>query len=403
MTSTWDGDGWLAHTHGVSPAEKRLRALRAVDPRLCLCIAALALCGLVFIGSATRDDPQFAAQQGRQALFLLCGTGVGIAAVLMHYVHLLRAAWLFYAVTLVALCGLFVFAPEINGSRRWYPMPGFSIQPSEFAKLAVVLALAAMLRFKARAHTFDGLVVPMVVAAVPALLIARQPDLGSSLVFGPVLLAMCYVAGASLRSILAVLGIGAMVAGVAYVTVLHDYQTQRVEVWLQHLSWDEAALATPEVRDLLRGPGYQPWQALIALGGGGLTGFGIGQGPQNCYDFLPYRSEDYVFAVIGEEIGWLGCSAVLALVAALVLGLLGIAARTRERFGRLVCVGVATWIGTQSLVHVAVCGWLVPATGLPMPLVSYGGSSSLATLLALAICCNIGARREPILAADGFH
>jgi rod shape determining protein RodA len=315
----------------------------------------------------------------------------------------LRAAWLFYGAAVLALAGLPFFAPELNGARRWYALPGFSVQPSEFAKLAVVLALAALLRFKSRARTFDGLIVPMVVAAVPALLVLRQPDLGSALVFGPVLLAMCYAAGAPARSILAVLAVGLVVAVLAYVEVLHDYQKERIAVWLQHWGWHEGNLDSHAVRDVLRGPGFQPWQALIAMGAGGLTGFGIGEGPQNRYDFLPYRSEDYLFAVVGEETGWIGCVVTLAVVAALVGGLLALAMRTRERFGRLVAIGVATWIGAQALTHVAVCGWLVPATGLPMPLLSYGGSSSLATLLGIAICLNIGARREPILAADGFH
>jgi rod shape determining protein RodA len=377
--------------------------LKSVDGWLVLAAAALCLTGLVFIGSATRDDAGFSGQQSRQALFVACGFGLGFFALLPHYVHVLRGAWVFYGVSVLALVGLHWLAPEINGARRWYALPGFSIQPSEFAKLAVVLALAALLRFKSRARTFDGLIVPMLVAAVPALLVLRQPDLGSALVFGPVLLAMCYAAGAPARSILAVLGIGVVVAAIAYFELLHDYQKGRIEVWVQHWSWYEGKLDQQGVRELLSSSGYQPWQALIAMGGGGAFGFGIGEGPQNRYDFLPYRSEDYLFAVVGEEVGWVGCVVVLGIVAALVAGLLGLAMRTRERFGRLVCVGVATWIGTQGLFHVAVCGWLVPATGLPMPLLSYGGSSTLATLLAIALCLNIGARREPILAADGFR
>lgn len=384
------------------PGKRRLDVLRDVDGWLVLTTAALCLCGLVFIGSATVDDPQFHGQQARQALFVACGFGIGFFVLLPHYVHVLRSAWLFYGAVVVALLGLPFFAPEINGARRWYALPGFSVQPSEFAKLAVVLALAALLRFKSRARTFDGLVVPMVVAAVPALLVLRQPDLGSSLVFGPVLLAMCYAAGASARSILLVLVFAVGVFAVAYVELLHQYQKDRIEVWLEHWGWDEAALASHDVRERLRGDGFQPWQALIALGGGGLAGAGLGQGPQNRHDFLPYRSEDYLFAVVGEEVGWLGAMGVLALVGALVWLLLATAMRTRERFGRLVCVGVATWLGTQALVHVAVCGWLVPATGLPMPFLSYGGSSALSALLAVAVCANIGARREPILAGDGF-
>jgi len=387
---------------GLSAARRRIEVLQRTDGWLVLAIAGLCLCGLLFIGSATGDDAQFAAQQGRQALFVACGLGVGFFALLPHYVHILRLAWVFYGMALLALCGLFVFAPEINGARRWYAFPGFSIQPSEFAKLAVVLALAALLRFKSRAKTFDGLIVPMLVAAVPAMLILRQPDLGSALVLGPVLLAMCYAAGAPTRSIVLLVVVGTGLLVFAYFELMHDYQRERVSVYLQHWTWHEGNLHEREVRDLLRGPGYQPWQALIAMGAGGWTGFGLGEGPQNRYDFLPYRSEDYVFAVVGEEAGWLGCLGVLGIVAVLVFGLLSMAMRTRERFGRLVCVGVAAWLGAQSLFHVAVCGWLVPATGLPMPLVSYGGSSTLAMLVALAVCLNIGARREPILAGDGF-
>jgi rod shape determining protein RodA len=383
--------------------KSRLDVLKNVDSWLVLLTAALCLCGLVFIGSATHDDVQFAGQQSRQALFVACGFGVGFFVLLPHYVHVVRASWLIYGATVVALAGLPFFAPEINGARRWYAFPGFSIQPSEFAKLAVVLALASFLRFKSRARTFEALVLPMAVAAVPALLILRQPDLGSTLVFAPVLLAMCYAAGASLRSILGLCGLGFGVAVLAWFEVMHPYQKDRVLVWWQHWSWDDQNLHTWAVRNVLRNKGYQPWQALIAMGGGGFGGYGIGHGPQNRYDFLPYRSEDYLAAVVGEEAGWLGIGVLLGAIALLVYGLLAVAQRTRERFGRLVCVGVATWIGTQSLVHVAVCGWLIPSTGLPLPLLSYGGSSTLATLLGIAVCLNIGARREPILAADGFR
>lgn len=384
-------------------AQRRLQVLRNVDGWLVLTITSVCLMGLLFIGSATSDDALFAAQQGRQSLFVVVGLGVGFFIVLPHYVHILRGSWFFYGVAVVALLGLPYFAPSINGAKRWYVFPGFSIQPSEFAKIAVVLALAALLRFKSRAKTFDGLIVPMLVAGVPALLILKQPDLGSALVFGPVLLAMCYVAGASARSILLLLLIASLVMVFAYFELMHDYQRVRVDVWAQHWSWDDSNLNTHEVREVLRDKGFQPWQALIAMGSGGWLGHGLGMGPQNRYDFLPYRSEDYLFAVVGEETGFLGCLLALALMAMLVLGLFAIASRSRERFGKLVCVGVGTWLGAQSLFHVAVCGWLVPSTGLPLPLMSYGGSSTLAMLMALAICINIGARREPILAGDGFQ
>lgn len=370
---------------------------------LWLIVALLGLIGLLFVHSATLDRPDFQEQYGKQALFLLCSLGISTLLLLPHYNHVLRAAWGIYGLAVLSLLLLPLFAPTINGAQRWYSFPGFSVQPSEFAKPAVVIALAALLRFKSKAKTFDGLLVPMAVVALPALLILKQPDLGSSLVLWPVLLAMCWAAGASARSIACVIGIGAAAAVLAHLFFLHDYQRQRVDAWISHYSWTQESLADPKIRQLIWGAAYQPWQALIAMGSGGLTGFGIMQGPQNRYDFLPYRSEDYVFAVVGEETGWLGCALVLVLHLLLALGMLWIAMRTRERFGRLCCVGMAAWLGSQALLHAAVCAWMIPATGLPMPLLSYGGSSTLSAVLGVTLCLNIGARREPVLAGDGFR
>jgi rod shape determining protein RodA len=214
---------------------------------------------------------------------------------------------------------------------------------------------------------------------------------------------MCYAAGVPGRRILALLGVGLLVLSIAYLFFLHDYQKGRIDTWSDHFGWEEKDLARSEVQKELWNRAYQPWQALVAMGGGGLTGFGLFQGPQNRHDFLPYRSEDYIFAVIGEETGWLGCAGVLLLQTMLVLGILGIAVRSRERFGRLLCVGMAAWLGSQVLVHAAVCGWMVPATGLPMPLISYGGSSTLTAVLGIGLCLNVSARREPVLAGDGYR
>jgi rod shape determining protein RodA len=293
------------------------------------------------------------------------------------------------------------------------------VQPAEFAKLAVILALASWLRLRTAARWFDNLWVPVGITALPAILVMRQPDLSSSLVFWPILFAMVYAAGASLRQIAGFAAGGAVVVLLAWLFLLHDYQLERIEAWRGHFAWQPelsaAAMADATVaerdarreelqriRDAIRGPAYQPWQSLIAIGSGGWTGFGVGAGPQNRYDFLPYRFDDYVFAVVAEETGWLGAVGLLALYATIVVGLFGIALRTRERFGRLVVVGVATYLGTQALVHTAVCTWLVPATGLPMPLVSYGGSGTLTAAVALGLAFCVGAHREPVLGSVGF-
>jgi rod shape determining protein RodA len=190
---------------------------------------------------------------------------------------------------------------------------------------------------------------------------------------------------------------------VLWVVGLHDYQNERVLVWLDHFGWDRAAVdGDPDVRAVLLDNGYQPWQGLIAVGSGGLTGQGYLQGPQSRFDFLPYRSGDYLFAVVAEELGFVGAAGLVLLYLALVAVILRIGMRTRERFGRLCVVGVATWLGAQAFLHVAVCAWALPATGLPMPLVSQGGSVTVAAALGIALVLNIGARREPVLASDGF-
>jgi rod shape determining protein RodA len=375
-----------------------------IDWWIVLLAAALAAVGLLFIHSATAGTDE-EAMLPRQAAFLAAGALAAAIVVAIPYVRFLRGARWLYVAAIGGLIAVLLFGNVINGARRWIRVPGVGIalQPSEFAKLAVVLALAAWFRFRDRARIFDGVIVPLTITAVPALLVFREPDLSSSLVFWPILLGICYAAGVPGRSL------GGMVLGglgllcLAWFTVLHDYQRGRVSVWFQHFFWDrDAVVNDPSVREVLLSQGYQPWQSLIAIGSGHVTGFGYQDGPQNRFDFLPYRAGDYIFAVIAEETGWVGGTLLIVALLVLVLALLGLALRTRERFGRLLVVGIAVWIGTQSFVHIAVCAWLVPATGLPLPLVSQGGSSTIAALVGLGLCLNVGARREPVLAADGF-
>lgn len=381
-----------------------LRVLARVDWWLVLLAGVLSLWGLLFIHSATAADPRFQGQHLRQAVFLAVSCGCGLLLLLTPYSRVMRLAWPIYGLVVLALVLLPFVGPRINGAVRWYRVGPLSLQPAEFAKLGLVVVLAAWLRLRHKARAVEGLVVPILITAVPATLIMRQPDLGSSLVLWPILLAMCHAAGVPTKGLLWAVGVGLLVAA-GGVFFLKDYQLQRVDVWAQHFTWGpdiESLDDHQHVRRLLMGPAYQPWQSLIAVGGGGLLGFGYGLGPQSQFDFLPYRNADYIFAVVCEELGLVGALGLLLLQALLVLWLLRIAARTRERFGRLLVVGVATYLATQTLLHVAVCTWLLPATGLPMPLISYGGSGTMVTVLAVALVLNVSARREPVLAGDGY-
>lgn len=379
-----------------------LEVLRRLDWHVVLLVGALAAAGVLFIHSATLDDPQFASQDGKQVLFLAIGAGLGGLVLLVPYARVLRLAPALYVLALLALLMVRWLGVELNGARRWYRLAGFQLQPSEFAKLLTVVMLAAVLRWHARAGSQGGWLRPFAVAALPAGLVLAQPDLGSSLVFWPPLFAMCYVAGMRGRTLGTIVGIGCCLLLLLYLFGLHDYQQSRIDTWLAHFGWDGEIVDSEAVRDAIRGSAWQPWQSLIAIGSGGWSGFGLFHGPQNRFGYLPYRSSDYLFAVVAEETGWLGAALVLLGQFLLAALLLAIALRTRERFGRLLVVGVATWLFAQSWMHVAVCAWMLPAKGLPMPLLSAGGSATIATLLGIALALNVGARREPVLAGDGF-
>lgn len=390
----------------MSAQEHPLKVLRNLDWWLVLVSLSMVLVGLVFIHSATRYDPMFIGQHNRQALFVLVSAGMGGILVFIPYPRIMRFAWVIYAGAVVALLLIPFFGTTINGARRWFMLPGFAIQPAEFAKLAVILALAAWLRFRSEGRLFDNVLMPFVIAFVPALLVMRQPDLGSSMVFCPIVVVMAYSAGACLRHLFWIGLLGGVAVLVGYLFLLHDYQLARVDAWQLHFTWQPETATGAEreaIRNLIRGPAYQPWQSLIAIGSGAWVGFGVGEGPQNRYDFVPYRNADYIFSVVAEETGLLGVLGLMLLQGALVLVLLRIASRSRERFGRILVIGVATFLGSQTLMHIAVCSWLVPSTGLPLPLMSYGGSSTMVTVLALALALNVGARRQPVVASDAFR
>ena len=377
--------------------------IRRIDWWLVLFAVAIAMIGVLFVKSATHEQ-DFHDLASRQVLYLFAGALAAAVVVAIPYPRILRRAPWLYAAVLLLLAGLPFFGSVLNGARRWYRIFGFGLQPSEFAKIAVIVMLASWFRLRDASRPRDGVLVPMLWTALPVGFVFLQPDLGSSLVFWPIAFAMCYAAGAPPRWLagVAVAGVALLVLG--WFTFLHDYQRVRVETWAGHFGWTEQVIQSdPRVQEMLQHHAYQPWQSLIAIGSGGVDGFGYMAGPQNRFDFLPYRSGDYIFAVVVEETGLVGAAVLLALFVGVVVTSLRVAMLTRERFGRLLAVGVATWIGTQAVLHVAVCAWMVPATGLPMPLVSHGGSGTLAAAIGLALVVNVSGRRELVISADGFR
>jgi rod shape-determining protein RodA len=370
----------------------RLRRFRLHLPLLALAVLAI---GLVFIHSAAWDAnagtyKSFARDQVKWAGIGLAGF---LAAVAIPYRHLERHAYLAYGVALALLLGLPVFgAEDTNGARSWYELRGVKFQPSEPMKIALIAAIAKLLMFRKDLATWGGLRATFLLAAPPLALVLAQNDLGTILVFFPAIFAMLFVAGARLRHFAAIGAAAAIALPLAYRFLLKGYQKKRIDVFL---SIFRGVDFEP------RGAGYHAFHSRLAIGSGGLTGHGLGEGPETQLHTLPDNHTDFIFAVIGEEGGFLACALVLALLLTLVLSCLEVAWRTREPFGRLLVTGIAAFLAGQVFVNAGMTVGLVPITGITLPFVSYGGSSLLTCFLALGLVVNVGMRPVPELGGFG--
>lgn len=340
----------------------------------------------------------------RQILFLISGLGLLALTVWPSYQWLGRFAWLFYAAVLALLSLLVVdrfvdvpFVPVVRFTRRWFALGPFTIQPSEFMKLALVVALARYLRFRSSYRRWRGLIPPFLMTIAPMVLILLQPDLGTLLMLLPVLFAMLFAAGARAGHLLTVVVLGLATLPIFYQVGMHDYQKQRVDVLLRQSSGDES---------WHMGPGYQLRQSKIALGTGGLTGEGFGQGvfiERRGGDLLPEEHNDFIFAIIGHQWGFAGCVLVIAAYGVIVLFGFEVAMSTNDPFGRLLVVGVVTMIVMQALLNMTMTIGLAPITGMPLPFVSAGGSSLWANFLALGLLLNVAQRRPMLIAHAPFE
>lgn len=329
----------------------------------------------------------------RQLLWIVVSIPVIALGLAVPYREWRRIAVPLFVGTLVALVVVYFFPPR-NGSRRWIPLGFMDVQPSEIAKLASILLLARYFMFRENQRTLFGLLPPFAMMAVPVILILREPDLGTSLLFFPVLIAMLIAAGARLGHLLF-----AVVLGVAFVPVLWSVMSveQKSRVTAVFQQTDDGTVQT--------GDGYHLHQSkqMLALGGTWGSEFtGVAVADPAAYR-LPAARTDFILCLIGERWGIPGTFGVLTLFALLFMQGLVIAARTRDPFGRLVATGIVALLATQCLINTAMTVGLAPITGLTLPLVSYGGSSLVTTLLALSILLNIGLRKEITLGGEPFR
>jgi rod shape determining protein RodA len=367
----------------------RQAAWRSIDWLLVGCALALSLIGSVLIWSATR--PRLLQAGGNQLAFferhlmnLAIGLVLGAVAAWMNYRNLRASAPVVYAASCLGLVAVLVVGSTINGSHSWIVLGGgFQVQPSEFAKVALVVTMAMI--FAERRERDDGrqrYTVPLVLglAAVPVGLIMLQPDVGTIMVLTFTIFVVLALAEVDWRWMVALALFGVIVSvGAAKFGVLKDYQLDRFR-----------AFTNPQAHT--QGAAYNVTQARIAIGNGGLTGTGLFKGSQTNGRFVPEQQTDFVFTVAGEELGFLGAGGIVVLFGIMLWRALRIAGRAPDEFGRLVAVGVTAWFAFQTFVNIGMTLGITPVTGLPLPFVSYGGSSMFANCIAIGLLLNVHRR-----------
>jgi rod shape determining protein RodA len=353
-------------------------------------VVALGVLGCLLVWSATAPRTDLTGGDPRaflvkQVVNLVLGLGLAALVVVVdhRWVRILAPAG--YLLAVVGLVLVLVMGSTVNGSRSWLMFGPLSLQPSELAKLAVVVGMALVVaercegRWRDRVGTTD-VALMLGVAAVPALLILAQPDLGTMLVLTATVFGVVAASGAPRRWLAALAGGGVAAVAVAVASgALADYQLDRF------LAFIDPALDP-------RGAGYNVEQARIAVGNGGLFGQGLFDGSQTRAGFVPEQHTDFVFTVVGEELGLVGAALLVALLGIVLWRALLIAARTDDVFGRIAAAGIACWLGFQAFQNVGMCLGIMPVTGVPLPFVSYGGSSMFACLLAVGLLLNIHRR-----------
>lgn len=351
------------------------RSFRAFDYLLIFDLALLLSLGVLLVASAS--------SQGfyqRQVVWAGAAIVLAIGVATIDYRRLADRAYALWGLMMLSLVALLLFAPQTAGARSWLNIGGVGIQPSEIAKIIVILAIAHYFAERdPRPFGVRALLVPAVLTGVPFVLVALQPDLGTASTYLPVLAGIAWVAGIHTGTAARLTAAAAAVVPIGYF-LLEPYQQARILTFVN-----------PDADPL--GAGYQIVQSKIAVGSGGLLGTGLFSGSQSQLEFLPAQHTDLVFAVLGEELGFLGVAAALGLYLLLLLRVLQTARLARDRVGTFIATGVATVLLYHLLVNVGMVIGFAPITGIPLPLLSYGGSSALATGVAAGLVVSVRTHR----------
>ena len=361
------------------------------DPVLTIAVSLLLIIGTLLVYAATRDwyarnglDPQYYLK--RHVINISIGVLLAYGTTVIDY-RLLRAYTpIFWGLGVLGLVIVLIpgLGSTVNGARAWIALPGgFQIQPAELAKIAIIIGMSMLL--SERTHDSDeptsrDVLQALVVAAIPVMLIILQPDMGTVFIISASVVTIIAVSGAPSRWVAGLLIVAVLGAVVATKTgVISEYQLNRLQTFVDPTADTQGA-------------GYQLRQARITVGSGGLIGTGLFKGPQTNGRFVPEQQTDFIFTVAGEELGFLGSGLIIFLYLLILMRAFSIARRTSDPFGRLMTTGVIAWFSFQIFENIGMTLGLMPMTGVPLPFISYGGSSMFATLIGFGLLQNVHAR-----------
>ena len=382
----------------VRPVRQRGPSLLRIDLLLFLAAVGLIACSIYTLGTATQDDVPGSPYHYviRQSVYGAVGIALMLGLARFDYSRIREWKLGIYTVLILSIVAVLGLAAATRGSKRWLELPFFRFQPSELGKVLLVLALSAFVIDRMRRlGDRDTTSRIMVLALVPAMLVIAQPDLGTGLVYVTIALAILFVAGtkwthfAALGALAAVAVFGVLVmAPAAGMEVLKPYQVDRL-----------TAFVNPS--DDPQDQGYQLKQSITAIGSGQKTGRGADQATQTKLDFLPEHHTDFIFSVVGEEFGFAGAALVLSLYALLIWRGLRILTTAKNLYGALIAGGIVAILMFQVFVNVGMTVGIMPVTGVPLPLMSYGGSSVIVTFLAVGLLQSIHVQARETAAAEG--
>jgi len=371
------------------------RMLRHLDKLLILATACLILLGLVAISSAAQGyagADQARAFVSKQIVAGVAGLVMMVVVLLFDYEELGRMAWPIYGLNVALLAIVLVIGKMTNGAQSWIPLGFFNLQPSEVGKVMLILTLGRQLSRTERLQSIWDLI-PVGLHVLPLLiLLLLQPDLGTAIVFVVITIAMVYMAGFPGKWIALLVGGPIGLAG----GWLWAHMRFGVSMWpLQPHQVARLETFIDPTRDPL-GDGYHVIQSKISIGSGGLWGQGLFQGSQNQLGFLPEQHTDFIYSVVGEELGFIGGGLVILLFGLLLWRILSIAGSAKDMYGSLIATGVAAMIGFHVVENIGMTLGVMPVTGIPLPFISYGGSSLLTNMVAIGLVLNVGMRRQKI-------